>query len=266
MSLLDQRYRQLRAIDANDFHTCFYCGCIATEFDFAPPKAHWQSFQYRQLSADNLQVPSCMECIKLLKGCTMGLVQQRRELVHTKIASKYKKAIGVFLRWNEDELEELDFSLHHSIAAGLKLGEESHRRSNYVGFAYEIDGAKATGLVPTAAPIKVFGEQYASVKDALVAVSKSYRINQAKLVEGMAKHDNNLEAVVMAWQQQQEHAMFQRELRKQCAAFAKQHKQSHRFVVNEIERYLDKDAELSIADALDKLYQERVQHYQPLVK
>ncbi|GAA5217082.1 hypothetical protein ACFSJ3_14490 [Corallincola platygyrae] len=257
----DNRYRQLRAIQAEDFHTCFYCGCIATEFDFAPPKAHWQSYQYRQLSADNLQVPACKECVALLKPCTMGLVQQRREWVHTKIAAKYKKAIGVYLKWNEDELEELDFSLHHSIAAGLKLGEESHRRSNFQGFSHEIDGSKVADVLPAAMPIVLFDKQFDSLKDAILYVCKNYPITQPKLVERLAEQGNNIEAVVMEIQEEQEVAQFQRQLKIQSAAFAKKHNQSARFVSNEVERYLDKELAYSIAEALDLLYEERVKHY-----
>jgi hypothetical protein len=258
---LEQRYRQLRALDAKDFHTCFYCGCIATECDFAPPQNHWQSFQYRQMSADNLQLPSCKECVTLLKDCTMGLVQQRKEYVQTKLANKYKQAIGVYLRWNEDELAELDFSLHHSIAAGMRLGEESYRRANFAGFGYEIDGSKVQGLVPTPAPVIVFGERFETLKQALVRVSKVYAISQAKLVEGLAAHGNNLEAVLMALQEEKAHTLFRRQLRRQCQAFAKQHGQSSRFVMNEVERYLDKYDDLSIAEALDRLYEDRVKHY-----
>ncbi|QIZ77631.1 hypothetical protein [Ferrimonas lipolytica] len=260
MTPSDQRYRQLRAANGGDFHTCFYCGCLATEFDFAPPQAHWQSFHYRQASADNLQVPACKECATFLKKCSMGLVQQRRELVHTKIAAKYAKSIGVYLRWNQDELAQMDYGFSHSLGAGMKLGEESHRRSNYQGFAYELDGAIVAASAPTPVPIHVFEQRFNSIKEALVAVSKRYGISQTKLVDGLAKHDNNLEAVVMAVQREQEQALYQRQLRSQCRAFAKQHNQSVRYVTNSVERYLDKNELMTVPEALEKLYQERVKH------
>ncbi|WP_298444078.1 hypothetical protein [uncultured Ferrimonas sp.] len=260
MTAPEQRYRVLCAASGADFHTCFYCGCVATELDFAPPRAHWQSFFVRQASADNLQVPSCKECHTLLKGCAMGLVEQRREWVHTKLAAKYAKPIAVYLKWTQEELAELDYGFAHSIGAGLRLGEESHRRSNYPGFRYEVDGAVVAASLVQPLPVMVFEQRFDDLKSALVAVSKQYQIKQAKLVEGLADHDNNLEAVVLAHQQQQQQALYRRQLRAACSAFAKQHQQSLRYVTNSVERYLDKDEELSIAEALDKLYQERVRH------
>ncbi|USD38117.1 MULTISPECIES: hypothetical protein [Ferrimonas] len=261
MTELDPRYRIMRAADDAHFHTCFYCGCIATDSDFAPPRDHWYAFADHQQAADNLQVPACKECLTLLKGCTMGLLLQRRDVVQAKLANKYKQAINVYLRWNQDEVAQLDRSLSHSIAAGLTLGEEAHRRSQYPGYAYELEGSRieVTQLQPQ--PVRVFGERFDSLKAALVYASRTYGIKQGQLAEALAKHNHNLDAAILAFQQQQKQQLSERELNRHCAAFAKQHGQSRRYVVNAVHRYLDRDETLTVAEALDKLYQERIQHF-----
>ncbi len=188
----------------------------------------------------------------------MGLVEQRREWLQTKLSAKYAKAIGVYLKWNHNELAELDYGLRHSIGAGLELGEEAHRRANYQGYPYEVDGAVVAQATIKPLPISVFEQRFDTLKQALVAVSEQYRIPQAKLVEALAKHDNNLEAVVLAHQQQQADQLAKRQLQQACRQFAKQHGQSSRYVTNSVERYLDKDPELTVAEALDKLLSERI--------
>ncbi|MFI3244876.1 MAG: hypothetical protein R3Y10_00105 [Ferrimonas sp.] len=258
MSRENERYRALRAIAGADFHTCFYCGCLATEFDYAPPLEHWQAFALRGASADNLQVPCCKECHGLLKPCAMGLIQQRREWVQTKLAAKYAKAIRVYLKWTPEELAELDYNLGHSIAAGLALGEEAYQRSQYVGFAYEIDGATMDESVLKSAPVVVFEQRFSDLKSALIAMSQQYGVKTAQLVDALAQHDNNLEAVIRAHQRAQHDAQERRRLQRLCRAFAQRHQQSIRYVTNEIERLLDKHELLSFEEALERLYQERI--------
>lgn len=191
----------------------------------------------------------------------MALVQQRREVVHTKLTRKYQKAINVYLRWSEDELAELDFSLKHSIDAGLQLGQESHRRSNYPGFPYDVDGTvyPVEQIKPQA--VVVFGERFEGLKAALVHASKTYGLSQGKLAQGLELHNNNLEAVILHLQREQQQASSERELGRLCGAFAKEHNQSRRYVVNAVKRYMERDQELSVHQALEKLYQERVQHF-----
>ncbi|TKB48689.1 hypothetical protein FCL40_11075 [Ferrimonas sediminicola] len=261
MTPLDERYRLLRAADEAHFHTCFYCGCIATEYDYAPPRAHWGAFEHHRQAADNLQIPACRECVTLLRGCTMGLLQQRRDVVQTKLAAKYKRAINVYLCWSEEEVEELDRSLKYSIAAGLSLGEESHRRANYPGFTYEIEGCRVAVSQAVVQPVMLFGERFDGIKAALEHAAKTYGISQGKLAQGLVQHNDNLEAVVHALQQQQQKQLEERQMNRLCAEFARAHRQSRRYVVNAVQRYLDRDESLTVAEALERLYQERVRHF-----
>ncbi len=261
MTQLDERYRLLRAADETHFHTCFYCGCIATEQDFAPPQAHWGAFEHHRQAADNLQIPACKECVTLLKGCTMGLLQQRRDVVQAKLAAKYKKAINVYLRWSQEEVAELDRSLKHSIAAGLTLGEESHRRANYPGFTYEVDGSRVAVEQVLSQPVVVFGQRFEGIKAALEHSAKAYGLSQGKLAQGLEQHNDNLEAVILSLQQQQQKQLEARQMNRLCGEFARTHNQSRRYVVNAVQRYLDRDDRLTVAEALEKLYDERVRHF-----
>ncbi|RKF20012.1 hypothetical protein DBZ36_06050 [Alginatibacterium sediminis] len=258
---IDQFYRQLRAVHANDYHLCFYCGCIACQKDYAPPRDHLHSYLSRSLSADFLIVPACKECSVFLKGSQLPLVEQRRQLVQNKLKQKYKQAIHVYLSWSEDEVSEMEGNLLLSISAGVKLGEESFIRSSYIGYDFELDGQRNSKSHFVSPVVSVFGQQFNDLKTAITACSQRYDIYAAQLSEDLAKHDNNLEAVILDIQDQQQQKAYRRELNSQCLRFAKQHKLSRMQVVNAVERYIDKNADLTIPQALQQYYEQRVQYY-----
>jgi hypothetical protein len=133
-------YRQINAMNGNDFNTCFYCGCIATKTDSVPPLKYAEFYLKAREDSDFYQVPSCQECYDLLGSDKNGLLMQRADCVKNKLARKYQKAIRVYEMWDEDELQELDYSLNRSIKAGLTLGKESYDRVKFKGFAFEADG------------------------------------------------------------------------------------------------------------------------------
>ncbi|SNY58890.1 hypothetical protein SAMN06297280_3510 [Arsukibacterium tuosuense] len=242
----------------DDFNTCFYCGCIASAHDYAPPRQYLEFYLATREPSEFLQVPCCTECHDHLKACKAGTLDERCKFAKDKLAKKYAKALTIYEMWTEAELASLDFSLRHSIEAGLKLGAETTERLAYPGFAYEAAGLQHN--VEAQAPIyfEVFGEQFTSFREALEFASKAYRIPKNTLKEYFADNDNNFELAIQAVHKQVAEKEFNQQLKQQCAAFAKQHKQAVIFVHKQVERYLSENDDMTISEALEHLYQTRI--------
>ncbi|MCB5227846.1 hypothetical protein JAO78_013595 [Alishewanella sp. 16-MA] len=251
-------YHLLVPTERASFNTCFYCGCIASEHDFAPPLKYRDFFLSTQEPADFVKIPSCRECFEHLKSCKAGALEERRVYAKKKLAKKYEKALNIFEMWTEEELAALDFSLSHSIAAGLKLGLETTERLNFPGFNYEAAGINHQVHYHLSASFDVFGESYSSFREALDYASKAYRIPKFTLKEYYAEHGNSFEKAIHAVHRETAAKEFQKQLTTLCQQFAKQHKQSVIFVHKQVERYLTENDTLSISQALGKLYDERI--------
>tara|TARA_R110002126_G_scaffold98045_4_gene228062 strand:- start:6083 stop:6877 length:795 start_codon:yes stop_codon:yes gene_type:complete len=242
----------------NDFNTCFYCGCIAAGHDYAPPLQYLEFYLATREPSEFLKIPACNECHDHLKGCKAGTLDERRNFARAKLAKKYAKALTIYEMWTEEELAGLDFSLRHSIEAGLTLGAETTERLAYLGFGYEAAGEQHTVRYTTPSYFAVFGEQFSTFREALDFASKAYRIPKNALKERFAEHDNNFELAIQAVHKEAADKEFDQQLKQQCAAFAKQHKQAIIFVHKQVERYLSENADMTIAEALQHLYQTRI--------
>jgi len=254
----DTHYHLLVPTRSNHFNTCFYCGCIAATHDYAPPQQYLQFYLATREASEFLKVPSCNECFELLKTCKAGTLDERCKFAKTKLAKKYEKALSIYDMWTVEELAGLDFSLRHSIEAGLKLGAETTERLNFFGFDYEAGGINQ--LVADSAPLvfDVFGERFNSFREALDFASKAYRIPKNALKEAFADNGNSFEQAINTIHQQVAEKEFNQQLKQQCAAFAKQHKQAVIFVHKQVERYLSENADMTITEALQHLYDTRV--------
>lgn len=254
----DTHYHLLVPIRSNHFNTCFYCGCIAATHDYAPPLQYLQFYLATREASEFLKIPVCNECHELVKPCKAGTLDERHKFAKTKLAKKYAKALSIYEMWTTEELAALDFSLRHSIEAGLKLGAETTGRLNFFGFDYEAGGISQQ--VQDSAPLvfDVFGECFASFREALDFASKAYRIPKNALKEAFADNGNSFEQAIQAIHQQVAEKEFNQQLKQQCAAFAKQHKQAVIFVHKQVERYLSENADMTITEALQHLYDTRV--------
>jgi len=255
---VDTNYHLLVPIYSNDFNTCFYCGCIAAGHDYAPPQQYLEFYLATREPSEFLQVPSCTECNDHLKACKAGTLEERRKFANDKLAKKYAKALTIYEMWTEDELAALDFSLQHSIAAGLKLGAETTERLSYPGFDFEAAGIEHNVQLTVPSYFDVFGEQFSTFREALEFASKAYRISKNTLKDAFADNDNNFELAIQAIHQQVAEKEFNQQLKQQCAAFAKKHKQAVIFVHKQVDRYLSENEEMTIHEALEHLYQTRV--------
>jgi len=253
-----EQYQQMIAVHGQDFNTCFYCGCIATEFDYAPPKKEAYFFIQTRTEADFYQVPACKECCVALKQEKSGLVGERADIAKRKIAKKYKKAIHVYQMWNEDEAQELDYNLQKCVQAGIELGRESSRRSLFQGFEFEVDGEKLKIANIPVSMITVFDHEFSDFRDALEFASTQYRVPKAKLKDLFSEHENSFEAAIESYHAKMDKSLFDKQLKKLCKTFAKEHKQNVDFVMRTVTYYMKQDDSLSIELALSKLYTERV--------
>lgn len=253
-------YRQISALHGHDFNTCFYCGCIATETDLVPPLKYAEFYLKAREDADFYKVPSCKECYEILATDRSALLGQRADNVKKKLARKYQKAIRVYEMWDEDELQELDYSLNRSIKAGLSLGREAHERVKFRGFEFEANGEKYRSHFYKKDLITVFGQEFSNFKDALDYASKAFRIPKAKLRYLFMEYNNSFDDAIKFFQNEMEKKLFEKELTEKCKPFAEKHKQNIKFVMNTVELYLKENNLLTIDTALEKLWHERIKN------
>lgn len=246
-------YRPVQATEPAFFNTCFYCGCVATEFDFCPPLKYASYYIQSREPAEFFQVPACFECSQFLLNEKQALLHERQLIVKKKLAFKYRKALRVYDVWEEDELAELDYSLKKSISAGLSLGQESFERYTFKGFEFEADGEKHTEFYTQRVTYMVLGEKFNSFRDALSYVSKSFRIPKAKLQELYAQNDNSFDKAISAFHIEVEKKLFEKQLKVKSTEFANTHKLNVKFVMRTVQQFIDSDGNLTIDSALSKL-------------
>ena len=203
-------------------------------------------------------MPCCTECNDHLKACKAGTLDERRRYAADKLAKKYAKALTIYEMWTEAELAALDFSLRHSIEAGLKLGAETTERLSYPGFDFEAAGIEHNVQHTAPRYFDVFGERFSTFREALEFASRAYRVPKNSLKERFAENDNNFELAVQAIHKDVAEKEFNQQLKKQCTDFARQHKQAVIFVHKQVERYLSENDDMTISEALQYLYDTRV--------
>jgi len=249
-------YRQMSALHAGNFNRCFYCGCIATEYDLVPPIKYAQFYLKTREEADFYKVPSCRECFYLLKNDKSALLGQRVDVAKKQLTRKYKRAIRIYEVWSSDEVEDLDYHLKSSVIAGMVLGEESCQRVKYRGFDFEADGLKHSAHFIENEVFLIFAEKFDSFRDALEHAHKAYRIPKAKLIELFTEHNHCFDLAINSFHEKQARIIFDKKLKAQCTDFAVKYKQNTKFVMRTVELYCTKDESLTTEMALAKLYQE----------
>ena len=249
-------YRLVRAVDHKHFNTCFYCGCIATEYALAPPLKHADFYLETREEADFYKVPACRECFFFLKDDNSALLAQRVNIAKRCLARKYKRAIRIYDVWDHDEINELDYQLKHSVNAGMILGKESTGRIQFAGFNFEADGIKHRAHFVENQVFLIFGEPFVQFRDALEYASKAYRIPKAKLIILFTEHDNCFDTAINTYHEKLSHKIIDKKLAASCRDFSLVHKQNIKFVMRTVQIYCAQDESLTYEMALDKLYQE----------
>lgn len=251
MTKFSEMYRRIMATHSAHFNTCFYCGCIATEYDFVPPLKLADFYLTTGEEADFYEVPSCRECFDFLKADKSALLGQRVDVAKAKLSKKYAKAIRVFQLWDPDEFNDFDYNLKTSLNAGIQLGEESYTRVKYKNFPFEVDGQKRHINYVKADKLSVFGEEFEFFPEALAYASTAYRIPKAKLKDLFAEHGNDFDNAIKAFHDEVAEKSFE----KQCRKFSKQHRLNLGFIVRIAKLYMKQDDELTLEAALVKLYE-----------
>ncbi len=253
-------YSRASAVQIKDYGICYYCGCEAEhEFDDYAPPINDAPFYIRTGESCSFSIiMCCKECYGFLLNCREGLIEERKLFVGKAIGRKYAKALKIYERWNEQDLNELSSSLGHSVRAGIKLGEEASRRQNYPGFEYEIAGTLFHSRRKNTKAYAVFGEEFDSFRNALQYASRAYKININILKIWLMDHDEIFDRAINAYFEHIELDRIEKKKGKLCYEFSKKYKQNVNFVKGTLGAYMEMNPLLSIEDCLALIYEERI--------
>src|SRR3990167_6379354 len=99
--------------EVNNYITCTYCGCPATDREHVTPLSWIKKYQeLKDMGIDidvpkEVIVPSCQECNKLAYDRLFENVRTKKHYINAKIADKYRKLLDS-PDWEDEELVELD--------------------------------------------------------------------------------------------------------------------------------------------------------------
>ncbi|QKX16923.1 hypothetical protein [Microbulbifer sp. YPW1] len=260
IELEQEVYSRIVPTSVRDVGKCYYCGCEAEACfdDFAPPKS---SVSFYLNSGENCSfavIPSCKECHFFLKTCRDGLLEGRKLFVNRCIKKKYRKALNIYERWSEEELENLSRTFSESVKAGIRLGEEAYVRLKFPGYEYEIDGTVFHARRRSVELFTVFGEEFDNYRNALQFAARTYRININVLKEWLIEHGANFDEAINAYFRHIEEEKLRKKKDKLCREFAKTYKQNSNFVKGALDAYMDANPSLSMEECLQLIYKERV--------
>ncbi|WP_218312579.1 hypothetical protein [Alteromonas antoniana] len=250
----DKYFKPLRAIHSANFNTCFYCGCDATAQDYIPPISFIHEYTNSRSVADFIKVPACNECFDMVKFQRGSNLAERIDAAKHAIAKKYAKAIRVYEMWKLSELEEMDENFQSSLKGGLSLGEEATERLNFKGFDYEVDGEVNRVGPSETKKISVYEREFLDFKTALDHASETSRIPKHKLRELYYQNGRSFEKAIKSFHDMLENEEFEKQLKKLCIEFSKKHTQNSKFVIRTVRKLMNADKQLTINDALAKLY------------
>ena len=253
----EEFYSCIRPVHVFDVGRCFYCGCEAEFKDYAPPLKYAEFYLKTAENCSLAIIPCCKECCEYLQSCREGLIEERKEYINRKIEKKYKKALNIYEKWDEDEAQESG-QFVRSVTAGIKLGEEAYKRLRYPGFEYEMDGTIYHKRRLNIQEYSVFGEYFDNFRNALQYASRSYKVNINTLKELLMDHNGSFDNAINAYFAEIEAEKILNEKKKLCREFAKKHKQNVNFVLGALDAYERANPELTLHECLDLLYEERV--------
>ena len=129
----DSLYENLILLNDSDEQKCFYCGLDATTIDHQPPISVIGSFIDNNEIFEALKIPCCLECNSLLHSTPTKTLYERLDLLKTKLRNKYKEEVKMCGVWDEEEIEDMGFSLKNMVKASIEIGIEAENRILYRG-------------------------------------------------------------------------------------------------------------------------------------
>lgn len=251
-------YSSIFALDSNYFNVCIYCGCEATQSDYVPPQKYADVYGRHYAVSYRMVVPCCVECAVFLGGSHHHTLELRSEFVRKKIAAKYKKSLRIYKSWDDDELGGLSPALRKSVLAGIELGRDAYARITFSGYAFEYEGQRSFSPLGSGERYTVLGTEFDSLRDALLFVSRSYRINIHQVERYFVEEGGLIEEVVKRHLAEMNAASAERELKNKCKAFCEKFSQSQAFVEKTVKVYMKRYPESDVVWCLDKIYEERI--------
>lgn len=251
-------YSYASPVHCQDIGICYYCGCESEFEDYAPPRDDSPFYLKSGESCSFAIIATCNECFGFLKTCREGLIEDRKIFINKRIEKKYRKALRIYEKWSLDELMDMDASLVSSIKAGISLGEEAYDRLRFLGFEYEIDGNVFHTRRRNVKEFSVFGEKFDNFRNALQYAARSSKININTLKELVMDNNAEFDVAIDAYFDEKDKALLEKEKKRLCVAFAKEHKQNSNFVKGALEAYMTANPELAMEECLDLIYVERV--------
>ena len=131
VSKFDHLYKHIYGERGQFYYLCVYCGEPASERDHVPPITRVDD--YRNLHLENelfLKIPCCRECNNFGADILDDGFLSRVERIKDKIARKYSRFMSKS-DWDDDEVEELDFTLKTKVLEHGKKGEIALERIEY---------------------------------------------------------------------------------------------------------------------------------------
>ena len=115
-----------------DCDRCYYCGLPADTIDHVPPRAY-RNFILQQPELAKrykfVEVRACLECNSTLGAKALWNLTERKEYIKKYLKRRYGKERWV--DWDEEELEELGYSLRTKVEEQLLILEVNRRRIKY---------------------------------------------------------------------------------------------------------------------------------------
>lgn len=254
----EKYFDPLNAVHAADFNRCVYCGCESSVSDYIPPIKFIHDWRDGNTQAEFISVPSCTECYTLLKNHNSGTLDDRTNVLKSMLAEKYSKAIRVFNHWSPEEIAEMDLAFQISLNGGVSLGKEALSRIRFSGFDYEINGSITRVAKAEKRLFTVFDEAFEDFKTALEYACSTYKIKKSRLSQLYYDNGESFEKAVTAFHRLVEMQRHENEIKKPCDEFAERYSQNPSYVFRMVSRWMAANEDLTVGEALDKLFRERI--------
>ncbi|CAH0990936.1 hypothetical protein SIN8267_01037 [Sinobacterium norvegicum] len=255
------RYQRLRAIDAEFYHRCYYCGDIANTEDYIPPLARART----PGSYPNAQFfisPSCSEC-KTLGGINPHVsIEQRAKYIRQALKKKYAATYKKTMLWSREEVETMIAddgmtNITRSLKAVIDMEEDLHGRLHFTGFPLEVNGSRYYNPAESPGDITVFGQRFSSRKLALHSLAQQYSCKVEKLLSLVEDYKGDFEAAVQDLLKQQQQSIQQRQIRQQAEHLHQRYNQPTQWLQRSLSSLWQQHPEHSI----EQISQQLVERY-----